>query len=71
LSRQTTQFQLYRLYNNVTGAHFYTAKESEKDKLIANYSNIYTFEGVAFYAYFSEAPDTPPVSVQCTGFTTV
>lgn len=37
--------------------HFYTIDEGEKDWLIANYSHIYTYEGVQFRAY---PPDYQP-----------
>jgi hypothetical protein len=49
---------VYRFWSTRSGTHFYTIKESEKQKLIDNYSTVWTFEGVAFYAY---APDTQPL----------
>lgn len=42
---------VYRFWNVVTGAHFYTIDEKEKQKLIKDYPKTYTFEGVAFYAF--------------------
>jgi len=42
---------VYRFWKPSDGTHFYTIKESEKQKLIDSYSNIYTYEGPAFYAY--------------------
>ena len=42
---------VYRFWNVVTGAHFYTIDEKEKDKIIRDYPKIYAFEGVAFYTY--------------------
>ena len=49
---------VYRFWSPRNNAHFYTIKESEKDKLIANYSpSIWTYEGIAFYAY---PPDRQP-----------
>jgi predicted outer membrane repeat protein len=41
---------VYRFWNPTTGLHFYTARESEKDKLIQQYASTWTFEGVAFHA---------------------
>jgi predicted outer membrane repeat protein len=49
--RFTVPFQaVYRFWNQATDEHFYTAKESEKDKLIEQYADVWTFEGVAFNA---------------------
>jgi predicted outer membrane repeat protein len=42
---------VYRFWNNKSGTHFYTIKERERDKLINTLSNVYTYEGIAFYAY--------------------
>jgi hypothetical protein len=42
---------IYRFWSDTANAHFYTIKEAEKDKLISKYSHLWTFEGVAFYAY--------------------
>jgi hypothetical protein len=42
---------IYRFWSGTVNAHFYTIREAEKDKLISKYSHIWTFEGVAFYAY--------------------
>ena len=39
---------LYRFFNKVTGAHFYTASEAEKANVIATLSSRYTYEGVAY-----------------------
>ncbi len=52
---QTDLLPVYRFWSPVTGAHFYTIQEREKDKVIDNYSDVWTFEGVAFYAYAEEA----------------
>lgn len=40
---------VYRFYNVVNGTHFYTASLEEANRTIASYSNIYSFEGPAFY----------------------
>ncbi len=54
---------VYRFWKASDDTHFFTMKESEKQKLINEYSNIYTFEGTAFYAYaIDQHPiDTLPV----------
>jgi hypothetical protein len=41
---------VYRFWAPATGRHFYTASEKEKDKLITNYSDVWTFEGIAYNA---------------------
>jgi len=41
---------VYRFWAPATDRHFYTASEGEKDKLINNYSDTWTFEGVGFNA---------------------
>ncbi len=54
---------VYRFWKPSDNTHFYTTKESEKQKLIDNYPDIYTYERPAFYAYgIGEHPaDTLPV----------
>jgi hypothetical protein len=42
---------VYRFWNRVNNAHFYTASEAERDNTLKRYSDTYVFEGVAFYAY--------------------
>lgn len=42
---------IYRFWSDRLGGHFYTMDEQEKDKLIEEQRNTWTFEGVAFYAY--------------------
>jgi hypothetical protein len=42
---------VYRFWSGTLNAHFYTMSESEKTKLINNYSNVWTYEKIAFYAY--------------------
>ncbi|MCL5281948.1 MAG: metallophosphoesterase [Planctomycetes bacterium] len=48
---------VYRFWSPSSGAHFYTLEEAEKDKLLRSYAGIWTYEGIAFYAY---APGTQP-----------
>jgi hypothetical protein len=42
---------VYRFWSEKLGNHFYTIKETEKDKLIKQYADVWTFEGTSFYAY--------------------
>ena len=42
---------VHRFWSASLKAHFYTMSEAERDKLINNYSNVWTYEGVAFYTY--------------------
>ncbi|MGE5294734.1 MAG: GEVED domain-containing protein [Solirubrobacterales bacterium] len=49
---------VYRFWSTSLGAHFYTIDEAEKEMLIAKYSNVWTYEGIAFYAY---PPEQAPV----------
>jgi hypothetical protein len=42
---------VYRFWDPATGGHFYTISEEEKDMLVRDYSYVWAFEGVAFYAY--------------------
>ncbi|MGV8083352.1 MAG: DUF1565 domain-containing protein [Coriobacteriia bacterium] len=49
---------LYRFYNKVNGSHFYTVSASERDRVIANYSATYQYEGAA-YLVSSTASDLP------------
>jgi hypothetical protein len=45
----TDTVPLYRFYNARTGAHFYTANESEKRTVMATLGSEYRFEGVAYH----------------------
>jgi hypothetical protein len=42
---------VYRFWSPVLEHHFYTISESEKNKLINRYSDVWTYEGIAWYAY--------------------
>ncbi|WP_431854116.1 matrixin family metalloprotease [Azospirillum sp.] len=55
---------LYRFFNRQTGSHFYTVSAGERDNVISTLSNIYSYEGVAYYVSSSTAssaagPDSP------------
>lgn len=41
---------VYRFYNRVTGAHFYTISEQEKSIVQTAWPTVYAYEGIAFYA---------------------
>ena len=51
---------IYRLYNNKTQTHFYTASAAERDRTIAQYSQ-FTYEGIGFYAQASSTSGNTPV----------
>ncbi len=42
---------VYRFWSGINHTHFYTTSEREKNKLIDNYAAVYTYEGIAYYAY--------------------
>jgi hypothetical protein len=50
-SRQPDVAPIYRFWSGTLNAHFYTMNVAERDKLINSYSYVWTYEGVAFYAY--------------------
>jgi hypothetical protein len=52
----TTASPVYRFWKASDNTHFFTIKESEKQKLIDSYSHIVTYEGVAYYAYTKDQP---------------
>ena len=41
---------VYRFWSPASNEHFYTISESEKDKLIRDYSQVWTFEGPVYHA---------------------
>ncbi|MCX6766049.1 MAG: hypothetical protein NT136_03785 [Candidatus Moranbacteria bacterium] len=53
---------VYRFYSSNNKAYFYTISQTEKDKVIANYSdNEWKYEGIKFYAYKNQEGDLKPV----------
>ena len=48
---------VHRFWCASSGAHFYTLDAAEIDKLLRSYAGIWTYEGIAFYAY---APGRQP-----------
>ncbi len=49
---------VYRFWSAKLGDHLYTLDEAEKARLQRDYPDVWTFEGIAFYAY---PPDRAPV----------
>jgi hypothetical protein len=45
---------VYRFWSPVLLSHFYTMSEGEKNKLIDQYSDVWTFEGIAFFAFTAD-----------------
>lgn len=41
---------VYRFYNRANGTHFYTPSVDEALTVIARWSNVYTYEGIAYFA---------------------
>ena len=53
---------VYRFWSNTYDGHFYTASQTEKDYVISHYpSNVWNYEGIAFYAYPTQQSNTLPV----------
>ncbi len=42
---------VYRFWSGLLGCHFYTISENERDKLINEYAQTWSYEGIAWYAY--------------------
>jgi hypothetical protein len=45
---------IYRFYNVRTGTHFYTPSLDEANAVLANYSNVFRYEGIAYYTRASK-----------------
>jgi len=53
---------VFRFWSPKFGRHFYTLSTAERDKLINSYSDVWTYEKVAYYAFGAATePDTVPV----------
>lgn len=52
---------LYRFRNLLNGTYLFSAYESEKDDIVANYSAVFQLEGTAYYVR-QDAPATVPVA---------
>jgi len=55
-----TRSSMYRFYNIITGTHFYTISEEEKDSVMQNLPQ-YHYEGIAYYAYTTSQSGTLPM----------
>jgi len=51
---------VYRFWSPKSEAHFYTISEAERDKLLGYPNTVWTYEGIAWYAYADETPGSPP-----------
>jgi Protein of unknown function (DUF1566)/Repeat of unknown function (DUF5648) len=54
---------LYRFRNLTNGTYLFSAYESEKSDIIANYPGIFEYEGVSYYVKLSAASDRPADAV--------
>jgi hypothetical protein len=45
---------VYRFWSDILGGHFFTISEREKEKIINEYSDVWTFEGIAWYAFSAD-----------------
>ena len=50
---QLRTFPVYRFWSPVSGAHFFTIWEEEKNYVMATWPDAWIYEGVAFYAYMN------------------
>ena len=50
-SQPAETLPVYRFWSGTLRCHFYTISETEKNKLISQYSRTWTYEGIAWYAY--------------------
>lgn len=55
---------LYRFRNLTNGTYLFSAYESEKSDIIANYPSIFEYEGVSYYVKLSAISDRPVDAVQ-------
>ncbi|OHB66816.1 MAG: hypothetical protein A2Y77_14765 [Planctomycetes bacterium RBG_13_62_9] len=53
---------VYRFWSPVNSRHFFTISQAERDKLVEEYAHVWTYEGVAYYAFATDAePGVTPV----------
>ena len=50
-SHPADTYPVHRFWSDSLAHHFYTMDEAEKQYVIENYAGIYTYEGIAWYAY--------------------
>ncbi len=61
-TQQPNTVPVYRFWSAKYDGHFYTASETEKNYVIATYPDTtWHYEGIAFYAYPTQEPNTTPV----------
>jgi hypothetical protein len=53
---------VYRFWSDVLAGHFYTIDEAERDNLLDQYQAVWTYEGIAWYAYETPVGTLPPVN---------
>lgn len=51
----------YRLHNKNNQDYFYTVSETERNKLLVGYSDIFIDDGIAAYVYNKQQPSTVPL----------
>ena len=57
-----SRLPVHRFWSPVLGGHFYTTQQSEKEKLEAEYADVWTYEGVAYHALPDDRePNSAPV----------
>jgi hypothetical protein len=61
VAKDANQTPVYRFYNVNTMTHFYTADAAERDRVIATWPNVFTFEGPKYVAYTKQVPGTTPL----------
>jgi hypothetical protein len=42
---------VHRFWSDTLHTHFYTVRDAEKDRLIADFSHVWTYEGIVWYVY--------------------
>jgi hypothetical protein len=42
---------VYRFRSDTSRDYLYTILDAERDRLVADYSSVWTYEGIAWYAY--------------------
>jgi hypothetical protein len=52
---------VYRFYNNVAGGHFFTINPAERDIVLSQYADTFTFEGIGFFTSPTDTANTEEV----------
>ena len=55
VTRPAGSMPVYRFWSPANSVHFYTIDESEKAMLIRDWPTVWTFEGIAYYAWPPES----------------